>query len=128
MKKLIWSWLALAVLSLSSHAVVFSYNVGATIPDGDFNGIQNSQTISGLPNLTSDVNVTLNISGGFNGDLYGYLYHNGTTALLLNRVGRTSSSGVGYPDSGFGPDLSANSFTLDDQAGHDVHLYHTFSF
>jgi hypothetical protein len=35
---------------------------------------------------------------------------------------------VGYPDPGFGPDASANSFTLDDQAAHDVHLYRTFSY
>src|SRR5437867_9316147 len=128
MKKQIGFSLVLLAFGFSTQGMTLSYNVNATIPDGDLNGYQNSQTVSGLSASISDVNVTLNISGGFNGDLYGYLYHNNTNAILLNRVGRSSTSSVGYPDAGFGPDASANSFTLDDQAGHDVHLYRTFSY
>src|SRR5690242_14731892 len=78
-----------------AHGVVSSTsveNIFATIPDGDFNGIQSSQTLSGLPNTITDVNVTLTISGGFNGDFYAYLFHNSASSILLNRVGRTSSS------------------------------------
>jgi len=116
---------------IAAHASTSSYsvnNIFATIPDGDLNGYQNTLTVSGFSGNLADVNVTLNISGGFNGDLYGFLYHNSTTAILLNRVGRSSTSSVGYPDSGFGPDLSANSFTLDDQATHDIHTYRAISF
>src|SRR4051794_10816886 len=43
-------------------------NIFVTIPDANLNGVQSSQTLSGLPVSISDVNVTLNISGGFNGD------------------------------------------------------------
>ena len=32
--------------------------------------------------------MTLNLSGGWNGDLYAYLVHNSGFAVLLNRVGR----------------------------------------
>ena len=44
-------------------------------------------------------------------------------AILLNRVGLSSTNGVGYGNSGFGPDASQVSFTLDDQAAGDVHFY-----
>jgi subtilisin-like proprotein convertase family protein len=116
------SFRALAVVSGGS------LNVNAIIPDGDLNGIQSSMTLSGLPNTISDVNVSLTISGGFNGDFYAYLLHGSTSAILLNRVGRTGSSDVGYPDSGFGTNASSTLFTFDDQGGQDVHLYRTFSY
>ena len=114
---------------MSAPAVItFFYPVGVTIPDGDFNGYRNSQTVSGFAGLITDLNVTLNISSGFNGDFYAYLRHNGTTAILLNRVGRSATSAVGYPDSGFGTGTSGNLFTLDDQATGDVHSYRSLSY
>jgi subtilisin-like proprotein convertase family protein len=109
--------------SFSASAAIFSYSVGATIPDGNLNGYQNSQIVSGLSGPITDLNVTLDISGGFNGDFYAFLTHNNTTTILLNRVGRNSTHQVGYPDAGFGPDASANAFTFDDQAATDVHFY-----
>src|ERR1051325_5736450 len=116
--------LALGTTSLLAYDYTSSANgLNTTIPDGDLNGIQSSQTLSGLSGNVIDIDVTLNLSGGFNGDFYAYLYHNSVSAILLNRVGRTSSSSVGYPDAGFGPDALANSFLFNDQAGHDVHLY-----
>jgi subtilisin-like proprotein convertase family protein len=70
----------------------------------------------------SDVDVKLNISGSWNGDLYGYLVHSSGFTVLLNRVGRTSSSSFGYGDGGF-------NVTFDDQAARtvDFHLYQTQS-
>lgn len=109
--------------SICAHAATFTYSVGATIPDGNLNGFQNSQSVSGLSGPITDLNVTLEISGGFNGDFYAFLTHGNATAILLNRVGRNSTHQVGYPDAGFGPDISANAFTFDDQAGTDVHFY-----
>jgi len=114
--------------SLSAHSATFSYTVGATIPDGDLNGYQNSQTVSGLSGGITDLNVILNISGGFNGDFYAFLTHNGVTGILLNRAGRSGTQAVGYPDFGFGPALSGNAFTLDDQAAQDVHSYRSFAY
>jgi subtilisin-like proprotein convertase family protein len=117
-----------ALLCPAARATTYSYNLSATIPDGDLNGYQNSQTVGGLQQYLTDVNVVLNISGGFNGDFYAYLTHNSHTAILLNRVGRSSTSSVGYPDGGFGPDSGANAFTLDDQAGNDIHAYRSFGY
>jgi len=117
------------VLSLAAQASVYTLNnLNATIPDGDLNGYQNTLSVSGLSAGITDVNVTLNLSGGFNGDYYAYLLHGSATAILLNRVGRGGASGSGYPDAGFGPDAAANSFLFDDQAAHDVHLYRTFAY
>jgi subtilisin-like proprotein convertase family protein len=94
-----------------------SYN----IPDGDPAGVFSQITVSGaLPSL-SDITVTLNLSGGYNGDLYAYLSYNGALVPLLNRVGVGSSpsttSAVGYSDSGFHLTLS------DSGANGDIHLY-----
>jgi subtilisin-like proprotein convertase family protein len=103
-------------------------NIFAGIPDGDLNGAQSSLTVSGLANTIADVNVTLTIAGGFNGDYYAYLYHNGASAILLNRVGRIGSSSFGYSDAGFGTNSFSVRFTLDDQAANDVHFYRNSSF
>ena len=48
MNKQIGFSLVLLALSFAVQGSTISYNVNATIPDGDFNGYQNSQTISGL--------------------------------------------------------------------------------
>jgi hypothetical protein len=91
-------------------------------------GVQSSQTVSGLGGPIANATVTLNIMGGLNGDLYAFLSHNGTKAVLLNRVGRDSNSSTGYSDAGFGPDALLNSFTLSDLASYDVHYYRTFPY
>ncbi|PWU17790.1 MAG: PEP-CTERM sorting domain-containing protein [Verrucomicrobia bacterium] len=100
-------------------------NINAPIPDGDLNGYQNSVTVSGLSGPVAHTSVMLDILGGFNGDYYAYLYHNGVSAILLNRVGLSGSNPAGYSDPGFGPNASANPFTLDDLAAVDVHRYQT---
>ncbi len=127
---IVLSSLAVMLLSVvSARATLYSFgNINATVPDNNLNGYQNTQTISGFSGPIVDVTVNLTISGGFNGDLYAYVAHNGATSTLLNRVGVSSSSTVGYPDAGFGPDAAQNAFTFDDQAGHDVHFYRNFSF
>jgi subtilisin-like proprotein convertase family protein len=126
------TWIMACLLALgttvSASSANFSYLVGATIPDGDLTGYQNSQSVGGLSGAITAVNVTLNISGGFNGDFYAFLTHNGATAILLNRVGHSANQAVGYPDAGFGTDIAGNSFTLDDQAAQDVHSYRSLSY
>ena len=103
-------------------------NLFAPIPDGDLNGYENSQTVSGVAGPVQHVSVSFNITGGLNGDLYAYLFHNNTSATLLNRVGRSSTSNLGYPDTGFGPDAGLISFTLDDLASYDIHRYRTVAY
>jgi hypothetical protein len=116
----------LLTLSLAAFAQTPSYlftagGLPASIPDNNANGYQNSLTASGIPGPILDVTITLNITGGFNGDLYVALDYNNTTAVLLNRVGLSAVSSVGYPNSGF-------AVTLQDSAASDVHSYQTFSY
>lgn len=88
--------------------------VNAAIPDGSPVGYATSQVFSGLDaSAINNVNVVLNISGGYNGDLYGYLVlqsadNSTTTSILLNRVGRTDASGFGYSTSGMSVTLSGD--------------------
>jgi subtilisin-like proprotein convertase family protein len=128
MKRYSISCLLALASSYYLNAATFSYPVDAIIPDGNLNGIQNSQTITGLSGPITDVNVTLEISSGFNGDFYAFLTHDNTTAVLLNRVCRNSTHQFGYPDAGFGFDASATPFTLDDQSANDIHSYRSFAF
>lgn len=108
--------LALLVTAVSSPAIVISnyYSLNASLPDGDLNGWQNTQTIAGYDGLTvGDVNVGLNISGTWNGDLYGYLTHSSGTVILLNRVGKTPENPAGFINDGF-------SILLDDSAANSI--------
>ena len=123
--------LLLALTSPTHGQFIVGTNVdslAAVIPDNLLSGYQNTLVINGVAGPIADVNLTLNISGGYNGDLYALLSHGTNAAILLNRVGRTSSSSAGYPDTGFGPTAGQIVFTLDDQAASDVHAYRTFPY
>jgi hypothetical protein len=90
------------------------------VPDGNTAGWFDTRTLSGVAQTSiTDVSVTLNITGGFNGDLYAYLSHDGVLVPLLNRAGVTAtapSSAFGYTDAGYNITLSAS-------AANDVHFY-----
>jgi len=61
--------------------------------------------------------LNLNITGGFNGDLYAYLTGpQGQFAVLLNRVGVTGSNPFGYSDAGM-------NITLEELAVNNIHDY-----
>lgn len=114
--------LSFVLLAISSPAAVFSYGSGTlndAIPDGNPTGLTRMIEVSGHDNQrVLDVNVVLNISGGANGDLYCYLSDGqGSIAVLLNRVGKTSANPFGYEDAGL------VSVVLNDQAASDLHLY-----
>jgi subtilisin-like proprotein convertase family protein len=100
-------------------AALYSYTntVNQTIADNSASPLLNTITVSGVLdwNIT-DVNVRLNVSGGWNGDLYAYLLHNNTTrVVLLNRIGLNGAGQDGFGDAGF-------SILLDDSAASDIHL------
>ena len=75
---------------------------GVAIPMGNPTGVAVSFNVTGSTGVVSDVQVDLNISGGFNGNLYAYLTGpSGQLAVLLNRVGVTSGNPFGYSNPGF---------------------------
>ena len=119
---------ALAALASASslQAALFSeswnsgFSAGGAVPDGNATGWFDSRIVV-LPagDVITDLNLTLNITGGWNGDLYAYLAHPGmaTAAILLNRPGTTSVNLLGYSDSGI-------NIRFDDGAANgDVHFY-----
>jgi subtilisin-like proprotein convertase family protein len=106
-------WPALA----QTNTQLFTFPVAnGLVPDADYNGLADSRTVNGAGSIITSLQVTLNISGGYNGDLYAYLTHGSGFAVLLNRVGRTSANSFGYGDAGL-------NVTFADSAASDIHLY-----
>jgi subtilisin-like proprotein convertase family protein len=97
----------------------YSFTPNVAIPDGPSYGVADIHTISSSILNISSVEVTLNISGEYNGDLYGYLQHDSGFVVLLNRVGKTASNPYGYADTGF-------AVTLSTSGANDVHNYQNF--
>jgi subtilisin-like proprotein convertase family protein len=98
--------------------------VNTAIPDGNPVGVTSTHTIDSTPTegLTRDaiasissVVVRLNVSGGYNGDLYAYLTSDAGFAILLNRVGLDSGNAFGYSDAGFQATFA--------EGGSDIHNY-----
>jgi hypothetical protein len=126
-----------ASISLPAQAALYTYSftgINTAIPDNDPSGYVNSQTINegtqgnvlGGNLSVVEVVVRLDVSGGWNGDLYAYLRHQTTGGtgftVLLDRVGTTPGNPLGSGLSGFGPDEAGNSFRLTDSAlDSDVH-------
>lgn len=119
-------WL-LAVLPLAlfgQQTTTFNFNnVNVAIPDYDPNNpqlVQSSETISGLSGNILSIQVGLNLAGtpvAFNSDYYVELVNGaGGFAVLLNRVGESSSNPFGYGDNGF-------NVTFSDAATNDIHFY-----
>src|SRR6266478_6079645 len=108
-------------LTASAQTSVTSTNftVGATIPDYDPSGLASAKIVATPIAYVTGLKVNVKLSGTFNGDMYCYLAHNGTNAILLNRVGRSPTSSLGYSDKGF--DLKFD----DASTNGDVHVYRT---
>ena len=108
------------LLGATAQGALLTINSGtlnAAIPDGNVNGYQSTLTFNDSNfNNVLDVDVKLNISGGYNGDLYVYLTHSSGFSVLLNRAGRTSGNAFGYADAGF-------NVTFNDAASTDIHNY-----
>jgi len=95
----------------------FTNSTVSVIPDGSLVGVMEQVNVSGLGGSISNVQVTLDITGGFNGDLYAYLVDpTGQLVVLLNRPGVTGSNPFGYGDSGM-------TITLDGLATNNIHDY-----
>ena len=97
---------------------------GTTVPDGSAVGWSDVRSLA-IPadHVVTDVNVSISLTGGWNGDLYAFLSHPnaGSVAVLLNRPGRTAGNALGYSD-------AALTITLDDAAANgDIHTYQSAS-
>ena len=119
--------LGLALSTQADSTFLFTPANG-TVPDNDASGWQDTRNIAAISGTIANVSVTLDISGGYNGDLYAWLSHGSGLAILLNRVGISSSSAVGYATQGFGPDSQQSQFTREAKAAQDVQFYQAVPF
>ena len=123
MKRLTLLTAFLLAASASAPAALYSYtynsgfdNLGIIV-DGNASPWSDTHAISELTGLTiTGVNVRLNLSGGYNGDLYGYLSHDGVLVPLMNRVGVGSADPFGYSDAGLNVKFT-------DGATDSIHFY-----
>ena len=113
---------AFIACGVNMEAAIASAAPNQTIPDDPYNGVGSTVSVSGQGILSAgfQLQVNLVIDGEWNGDLYAYLTHSGTIAILLNRPGRNSIDPYGYKDSGM-------NITLQDYgpigANKDIHWY-----
>ena len=101
----------------------FTFSANVAVPDGNASGLALTTGLTGLGGTITSLTVSLDISGGYNGDLYAYLRGpNGGFAVLLNRVGITTGNAFGYPDTGF-------DVAFDDSANaNNIHFYQNFDY
>jgi len=77
------------------------------IPDGDTDGVSQDITVPNTGSIT-DINLSLDISHTYVGDLFISLSHGGSTVVLLDRPG--------FPASNFGCNRNNIDCTFDDQS------------
>jgi subtilisin-like proprotein convertase family protein len=80
------------------------------IPDGNPTGVASTVNVSGYGSSISGLTVSLNFTGGNNGDLYAYLSYDGHLVNLLDQPGVASDNPVGYTGAGLDVTLSDGSY------------------
>ena len=104
-----------AGFSPASAQTTLDWTSGLAIPDNNPVGLADTRTVSIDPSLViTGLEVRLETSGGWNGDLYASLVHDSGFTVLLNRVGKTSLNPAGSASSGF-------DVTFTDSAATDIH-------
>lgn len=92
--------LLLSVTNASALTALISATPNLAIPDNSSVGVADFQSLTTTIESIESIEVTLNITGGFNGDYYVYLQHGTGFSVLLNRVGKTALNDLGYGDAG----------------------------
>jgi subtilisin-like proprotein convertase family protein len=115
--------LTLGVGTSSAQVTNLFSGLNRAIPDGQVTGMVDTHTLAFTNHAfwqITNVQLTIKIEGGYNGDLYGYLVHGDGFAVLFNREGRTSGNRQGYNHGGFDIMLA--------DGGEDLHFYQAFGF
>lgn len=109
--------IVIAAVFPSAHAAttIVDWTVNSAVPDDSPTGLSDTRTITGSPILgITRVDLRLQFSGGWNGDLYAYLSHSSGFVIALNRPGKTLLNAIGSGSSGL-------NITLSDFAASDIH-------
>jgi hypothetical protein len=112
------SMLLPSAVQAAGSAITFSQSWSGSlgVPDNDATGASSAVTLiaPGFDRIES-LTLQLELAGGWNGDLYGYLAHDGQLAVLLNRPGKSLANPAGAGSSGM-------NVTFSDLALSDIHL------
>ena len=103
-------------LCAKASVVIGGWSGSQTISDGNPVPTSYNFNAQGLYSSITELTISLNISGGYNGDLYAAVSHGGVLVPLMNRVGVSSASSFGYGDAGF-------SVVLSSASTRDLHFY-----
>lgn len=106
--------LAVLALPTSAATVTLTQQVNTAIPDNNDTGLVSIIPFASADTHLTQIEVLIETSGGWNGDLYAYLEHNGSLAVLLNRPGKTAADPAGSASSGM-------EVRLTDSALADIH-------
>lgn len=101
MKLLIYLFLMLAPICKLFGVVLTLVDSPIVIGDNDPVGLGFTAEVENVQSAIESVTVTLETSGGFNGDLYAFLSFDSELVVLLNRPGISSTNTFGFLDSGF---------------------------
>ena len=126
MKKLIIVLLLASLATLTSFATLYTTNWSTgfansgVVPDNNLSGWSDTRTVGAIPAGTfASLAVTLNLSDGWNGDLYAYLVHGSGFTVLLDRVG-TGVSSFGYGDAGMNVTLASSGTSIHQYGGNST--------
>jgi hypothetical protein len=121
--------LAAAMTAVTSQAVIYTTNWntgfanGGLIPDGNLSGWSDTRSVSTMPAGTFvGLTVDLQLTGGWNGDLYAYLVHSTGFSVLLDRVGmgEPDVGAFGYGDAGMNVNLAASGTSIHQYGGNST--------
>jgi hypothetical protein len=89
---------------------------GGFVPDNNASGWSDSRVITAPAGTIQNLSVALNLTGGWNGDLYAYLVNSvGGFAVLLDRVGY-SGTGNGFGTAGMNITLTTGQTSIENVA------------
>jgi hypothetical protein len=128
MKRLILVATVLASI-VAAQATIYTTNWnsgfanGGVVPDNNFSGWSDTRSVSTMPAGTfTGLTVDLQLTGGWNGDLYAYLVHSSGFSVLLDRVGLGVSgvSAFGYGDAGMNVNLATSGTSIHQYGGNST--------
>jgi hypothetical protein len=115
--------LATVAMTSAANATIYTTNWnsgfanGGIVPDNNPSGWTDTRTVSSMPAGTfAALSVNLQLSGGWNGDLYAYLVHDTGFTVLLDRVGAPGLT-YGYGDAGMNVTLAATGSSIHSYGG-----------
>ncbi len=118
-KAKLWLLSVASNLVLAAQGALYTFggnDLARAIPDNYPSGVAYAFNVTDTGQTITDVSVSFDISGGWNGDLYAYLSHDSDTLVLLDRVGVSATNTYGYGDAGF-------VITLSDSGSVNIHNY-----